>query len=70
MSETFLSSALKANGMRLVDLARNAGVDKATVTRWAKKSIPAERVLEIERLTGISRHKLRPDIYPPMEAAQ
>lgn len=25
---------------------------------------PAEYVLAIERVTGVSRHRLRPDIYP------
>jgi DNA-binding transcriptional regulator YdaS (Cro superfamily) len=27
--------------------------------------LPAERVLDIERVTGIPRHELRPDLYPP-----
>jgi DNA-binding transcriptional regulator YdaS (Cro superfamily) len=26
--------------------------------------VPAERVLDIEKITGVSRHKLRPDLYP------
>jgi DNA-binding transcriptional regulator YdaS (Cro superfamily) len=28
------------------------------------KKVPAEYVLKIERLTGVSRHDLRPDLYP------
>lgn len=32
--------------------------------------IPAERVLKIEELTGVSRHELRPDLYPAEEPAQ
>ena len=31
--------------------------------QWRR--VPAERVLEVERLTGVSRHELRPDLYPP-----
>jgi hypothetical protein len=29
-----------------------------------RKSLPAEHVLAVEAATGISRHELRPDIYP------
>ncbi|PZP64983.1 MAG: hypothetical protein DI604_25710, partial [Delftia acidovorans] len=31
------------------------------VSQW--KKVPAERVLEVERVTGISRHELRPDVF-------
>jgi len=31
---------------------------------YSWKRIPAERVLDIERATGVPRHELRPDIYP------
>jgi len=44
-------------------LARSFGVDKATISRWVQGSIPAERVIEFERLTNISRHELRPDVF-------
>jgi len=42
-------------------------VDKATVSRWCAKTIPAERVKRVSEITGIPRHVLRPDIF---EAAQ
>lgn len=64
-----LKALVKARGLKLIDLSRGLGVDKATVTRWAQKRIPAERVVEVERLTGIPRHDLRPDIYPAPENA-
>lgn len=36
----------------------------SVVMNWrARKQVPADRVLEIEGLTGISRHALRPDIF-------
>lgn len=60
-----LKSLLRDRGLRLVDLARSIGVDKATATRWAQRRVPAERVVEVEAITGISRHALRPDIYGP-----
>ena len=39
--------------------------------RWLRTGrVPAEHVLTIERSFGVSRHRLRPDLYPPeMDAA-
>ena len=31
------------------------------ISQWDK--VPAKRVLEVEKITGISRHVLRPDIF-------
>jgi len=41
-------------------------VSQPTVWRWLNQyqQLPAEHVLRAEQLTGISRHLLRPDIYP------
>lgn len=42
------------------------GVSQPTVSRMLNQSkrIPAEYVLRVEAATGVSRHDLRPDIYP------
>lgn len=64
MSNASLSSLLRPRQLRLADLARGIGVNKSTVTRWDRRNVPAERVLDVERITGISRHDLRPDLYP------
>ena len=47
-------------------LADCCGVSQPTVWRWLNQSkrLPAEYVLRVEAATGISRHLLRPDIYP------
>lgn len=48
-------------------LARLCGVKQQTVFVWRKTGhIPAERILHIEKLVNyeVSRHELRPDIYP------
>lgn len=39
------------------------GLTSQAVSQW--KRAPAERVLDIERLTGVSRHELRPDVFGP-----
>jgi transcriptional regulator with XRE-family HTH domain len=49
--------------LSLEALARLFGVNRTTVLRWEARRIPAERVLDVERVTGIPRHKLRPDLY-------
>jgi DNA-binding transcriptional regulator YdaS (Cro superfamily) len=64
-----LAAALEKHEIRRSRFAVMAGVDKATVTRWAQNKVPAERVVELERLTGISRHDLRPDIFGKPEDA-
>ena len=39
------------------------GLTPQAVSQW--KRVPVERVLDVERITGVPRHELRPDIYPP-----
>ena len=63
--EAGLEDAIRAMGGVSV-LARGIGVAQPTVSLWRR--IPAERVLSVEALTGISRTLLRPDLYPASEA--
>lgn len=51
-------------------LALKLGVSDEAVRKY-KRKVPAERVLEIEAATGgqVSRHDLRPDLYPREDAA-
>jgi hypothetical protein len=41
------------------------GITPQAISQWSR--VPAERVLDVERVTGISRYELRPDIYPSEE---
>jgi DNA-binding transcriptional regulator YdaS (Cro superfamily) len=53
-------------------LARELGVTHAAVRQWMSSRVPAERVVEVERATGIDRELIRPDLYrrdPPSERA-
>jgi DNA-binding transcriptional regulator YdaS (Cro superfamily) len=47
-------------------LERAAGVKQQNTSNWlrAGKPIAPEHVIAVEEATGISRHDLRPDIYP------
>lgn len=46
---------------RISELARALNITRAAVFQW--KRVPAERVLDVERITGIPRIELRPDLY-------
>jgi DNA-binding transcriptional regulator YdaS (Cro superfamily) len=53
---------------RPTEFARRLKVSRQNVQYWrATGRVPFNWALEIERLTGVSRSALRPDIYPPEE---
>jgi DNA-binding transcriptional regulator YdaS (Cro superfamily) len=77
-----MTDAASINDIKAVALAAakdavkgNTGLSRAlegeitpqAISQW--KQVPAERVLQVERATGVSRHRLRPDIYPADDAA-
>lgn len=46
------------------DLAKTLGqISSQAVSQWLR--VPPERVLDVERATGLSRHLLRPDVFGP-----
>lgn len=53
-------AAEKAGG--IVKLSLALGLSRGAASQWTR--IPVEHVLKVERLTGIPRQILRPDIYP------
>jgi hypothetical protein len=46
----------------LATLPPRLGVTKQATFKWTR--VPAERVLKVAQITGLSPHFLRPDIYP------
>lgn len=44
-------------------LASLIGVSSQAISQW--EQVPSTRVIQVERATGIPRHALRPDLYPP-----
>lgn len=63
-----LERAIQAVG-GLIPLAKQLNVTPQAVSAWRARQVPVMRVLDIERLSGVPRHELRPDIYPPAEAS-
>ncbi|WP_328277706.1 transcriptional regulator [Sphingobium sp.] len=65
LSESPLARAVRVAGSQSA-FGRLIGRNQSTVHDWLSedKPLPAEHVLAVEEATGISRHDLRPDIYP------
>jgi TorA maturation chaperone TorD len=61
MREGGLAQAIQAAG-GIGALARSLGISQPAVSTWVR--VPAERVIAVESITGISRSVLRPDLYP------
>lgn len=47
--------------IKSIELAAALGITIETLAEWDQ--VPPERVRDVERLTGISRHTLRPDVF-------
>lgn len=56
-NQTLFANAIATSQQRISYLVRKS------------RPLPAELVLAVERETGISRHELRPDIYPLQDEA-
>lgn len=59
---------IRAQRGRLRDLSKDLSVSPSTILTW--KQVPPLYCLKIEKLTGVSRYDLRPDIYGTKEAAE
>lgn len=55
-----LERAIKAVGNGQV-LAEKLGISPQALSQWDK--VPPARVLDVERITGVSRYEQRPDIF-------
>jgi len=55
-----LDEAIRAVG-GVSELARRIGIAQPSVSNW--DHVPADRVLAVEAATGVSRVRLRPDLY-------
>ena len=66
-SEALERAKTKAGGAQGLSKLLGAITPQA-ISQW--KRVPAERVLEVERVTGVSRSFLRPDLYPRSHPAE
>ncbi len=57
-----VQSLIKAAGKRQSDVAAAVRVSQGTMSKWVRLGIPAARVIEVSRATGIPAARLRPDL--------
>jgi TorA maturation chaperone TorD len=62
-----LQEAIRAVG-GVTELARRIGISQPSVSNWTR--VPAERVLTVEAVTGVTRAILRPDLYGESKEAK
>ena len=67
MSDQGLQEAIRAVG-GVTELARRIGVSQPSISNWRR--VPAERVLVVEAVTGVTRATLRPDLYGEFDTRQ
>jgi hypothetical protein len=53
-------AAVRQSGL-IAELAKELGITRQAIYKWDR--VPAERVPEVARFTGIKRHILRRDLY-------
>ena len=56
--------------LTLEKLGADFGVHKTTILRWEEGGVPVDRLADVERVTGIPRQKLRPDIFGEVQPAE
>lgn len=62
MSTSNIEKAVEKAGGRGA-VARELGVTPEAVRQWIINSIPAKRAIDLERLSGVHRKLLRPDLW-------
>ena len=70
-SESSLAQAVRKAGSQTA-FGELIGKRQSVIHDWLReeKPLPAEHVLKVEEATGVSRHDLRPDIYPREDQAE
>jgi DNA-binding transcriptional regulator YdaS (Cro superfamily) len=52
---------IRARRGLMAQIARDLGLTRSAVATWAR--VPAERVPEVARITGLLKHEIRPDLF-------
>ena len=62
MTNTGLQKAIQAAGSQ-TELAKRLGKYPQLIQSWTKNGVPPKWAGAVERVTGVPRHELRPDIF-------
>jgi len=58
-----LSQYRDAHQLTVAAAAKRLGVAKSTWWKWENNRVPAERVVEVSRATGVPCSAIRPEMY-------
>jgi DNA-binding transcriptional regulator YdaS (Cro superfamily) len=58
------AKSIRAKPALMQQLARDLDLTVQAIRHW--RVVPLERVVDVERSTGIPRHQLRPDFHLPI----
>ena len=47
----------------VIEVAKRPGITRGAIYNWQGKGVPAKRLVKLERITGIGRSLIRPDLY-------
>jgi DNA-binding transcriptional regulator YdaS (Cro superfamily) len=62
MEKSFITKAVEKAGGRGA-VARALKVNVETVRQWEVRKLPAERAIDLEKISGVHRSFLRPDLW-------
>lgn len=60
-NEAVASAVLKGGGLQ--EVAQKLDVSPVAVFHWIYRACPPERAVDLERISGVDREKMRPDIF-------
>lgn len=60
MDKSHIKEIAKSAG-GVIALSIALGLSRSAVSQW--KRVPIERIRDVERITGIPRHLLRPEVF-------
>ncbi len=63
MNEQLFQELLDGAGTNQTGLAKKIGVTRQMLHKYKTFNIPATRVIQLEKVTGVPRERIRPDVF-------
>ena len=63
MDTQLFEELLNGAGTNQAGLAQRVGVSRQLINKWKTVEVPATHVIKLEKVTGVPREKIRPDVF-------
>ena len=63
MNAQLFQELLDGAGTNQAGLAQRVGVSRQLINKWKTVEVPATHVIKLEKVTGVPREKIRPDVF-------